>query len=157
MTGFTAYPRTCERARMWASLQLDGELSELERALLDAHLARCEACAVFVREVEGATQQLRTAELERLPHPIALPSRRRSLRPVHVSAAAALLAMAIGLGALASSFGSAGSRVAPVHAANELNPVTGGENSLIREIRLARIDRERARDRVPQRGLGIPV
>ena len=30
----------CARARFWVSLRVDGELSELEGALLDAHLAR---------------------------------------------------------------------------------------------------------------------
>ena len=142
---------------MWASLQLDGELSELERALLHAHLARCDACAVYVREVGAATRGLRAAELERLAQPITLPSRRRLLRPASVSAAAAMLAMAVGLGALVSSLNSAGSRVVPVAGASELNPVTAGENALIREVRLAYIEGERARNRVPQRGLGIPV
>ena len=142
---------------MWASLQLDGELSELERALLDSHLVRCDACAVYVREVGAATRGLRAAELERPAHPITLPSRRPLLRPVHVSAAAAMLAMAVGLGALVSSLNSAGSRVVPVAGAAEFNPVTAGENALIREIRLAHIEGERARNRVPQRGLGIPV
>jgi predicted anti-sigma-YlaC factor YlaD len=157
MTGLTAHPRTCERARMWASLQLDGELSELERALLDAHLARCEACAVYVREVRAATEGLRAAELDRPAHPITLPSRRRLLRPVHVSAAAALLAMAVGLGALFSSLNSAGSQIGPPRSQFQINPVTAGENSLIREVRLALIQGEKARDRGPQRGLGIPV
>jgi anti-sigma factor RsiW len=142
---------------MWASLQLDGELSELERALLGAHVARCHACAVYVREVGAATRGLRAAELERPAHPITLPSRRRFVRPVHVSAAAATLVMALGLGALFSSLNSAGSRVVASAGAAELNPVTAGENALIREVRLAYIEGKRARQRIPQRGLGIPV
>jgi hypothetical protein len=156
MTDFTAFPRTCERARMWASLQLDGELSELERALLDAHVARCEPCGIFIREVGAATRGLRAAELTLPAHPVAIPSRRRVVRPVHVSAAAAIVALAVGLGALAASFGSAGSRVSPVRAGAEMDPVTA-ENTLIREIRLARIERDRALDRPLQRGLGLPV
>jgi predicted anti-sigma-YlaC factor YlaD len=157
MSGLTAHPRTCERARMWASLQLDGELSELERALLDAHLVRCEACSVYVREVRAATEGLRAAELERPAHPITLPTRRRLVRPVHVSAAAALLAVAVGLGSLLSSLNSAGTRVGPPVTQLELNPVTAGENVLLREVRLAFIEAEKARDRGLQRGLGIPV
>jgi anti-sigma factor RsiW len=157
MAGLTAQPRTCERARMWASLQLDGELSELERALLDAHLARCEACSVYVREVRAATEGLRAAELERPAHPIALPTRRRLVRPAYVSAAAALIAAAVGLGALVSSLDSPGTRIARSADATELNPVTAGENVLIREVRLAFIEGEKARSRALQRGLGIPV
>jgi hypothetical protein len=141
---------------MWASLQLDGELSELERALLDAHVARCERCAIFIREVGAATRGLRAAELTRPARSITIPSRRRVIRPLHVSAAAAILALAVGLGALASSFGSAGSRVAPIRASAEMDPMTA-ENRLIRKVRLASIERDRAQNRPPQRGLGLPV
>ena len=44
----------CERAREWASLRLDGELSELERALLDAHTRNCAACAEYVADDRSA-------------------------------------------------------------------------------------------------------
>lgn len=66
----------CERAREWASLQLDGELSELERSMLRAHTRRCEACSAYVLEVGAITETLRRTELVPVPHPIALPLRR---------------------------------------------------------------------------------
>ena len=66
----------CERAREWASLRLDGELSELERALLDAHTRNCAACAEYVDEIGAFTMAIRSAELEQLPRPVALPLRR---------------------------------------------------------------------------------
>lgn len=53
----------CARARFWASLRVDGELSELEGALLDAHLGRCADCREYAAGVAGATEMLRTAPL----------------------------------------------------------------------------------------------
>lgn len=52
----------CERARQWSSLRADDELSELESALLDAHLRNCAGCRAFVRDVVAATSALRSAE-----------------------------------------------------------------------------------------------
>jgi anti-sigma factor RsiW len=90
--------RQCERARECASLRLDGELSEFEQALLQAHLGRCEACRSFAAELEGITREIRNAPLETLEQPVALPSRRRiSWRPVEVAAAAALMLTALGV------------------------------------------------------------
>lgn len=81
----------CERARTWASLRADGELSELESALLDAHLGRCVQCRTFARDFEGATGVLRAAALER-PAQLALPVPRTRawprLAPVVIVAAA---------------------------------------------------------------------
>ena len=90
--------QTCERAREWVSLRLDGELSELESALLEAHLNRCAPCAAFAADVEGATLELRSAPLERLEQPVVLPLRRpaRTVRVVQLGAAAALVAAAAG-------------------------------------------------------------
>ena len=45
----------CERAREWASLELDGELSTFERALLDAHLEGCRTCTEFRSSISGLT------------------------------------------------------------------------------------------------------
>jgi anti-sigma factor RsiW len=96
--------KQCERARECVSLRLDGELSEFEQALLSAHLARCELCRSFAAELEGVTARLRSAPLEPLEQPVALPARRRvSSRPVEIAAAAALMLTALGVtGALRS-------------------------------------------------------
>lgn len=51
----------CERARQWASLRADGELSELESALLDAHLACCDACRSFARGAALVAAALRAS------------------------------------------------------------------------------------------------
>src|SRR5205809_751494 len=67
----------CERAREWASLRLDDELSEFEGALLDAHLRRCADCASYVLESGAGTAAIRGSELELLPRPVAIPLRPR--------------------------------------------------------------------------------
>ena len=56
-------PQACERARAHASLALDCELSELERAWLRTHLAGCETCDAFVAGLREVTHELRQAEL----------------------------------------------------------------------------------------------
>jgi anti-sigma factor RsiW len=100
--GMTRFPRgaLCERARSWAALAPDGELSELERKLLDSHLARCGACSAFAVEVAALAAELRAASLQPLPRPVALPvwHRRRAWAGVRtVSAAAAVAVMALGI------------------------------------------------------------
>ena len=50
----------CARARFWASLRIDGELSELESALLDGHLAGCDGCREAAQGFEAAARMLRT-------------------------------------------------------------------------------------------------
>lgn len=90
----------CERARSWAALAPDGELSELERKLLDSHLQRCAACGHFAVRVAAVAAELRAAALEPLPRPVSVPIWRR--RPVYarvraVGAAAAVALMALGI------------------------------------------------------------
>jgi predicted anti-sigma-YlaC factor YlaD len=98
----------CERARSWASLGLDGELSQVEQALLRAHVGRCAQCAEFELDLEGLTRELRTAPLTRPPR-AGVPARRRAsgMRLLRVGAsAAAAVVVAAGLGSLAGSLSS---------------------------------------------------
>jgi anti-sigma factor RsiW len=82
------------------SLALDGELSQLEDAHLDAHLANCASCRAFGAEIGAATRLIRTAPLEELSFPIAVPGRSRSARRGFQVAAAAAVVMAAGIGSL---------------------------------------------------------
>jgi anti-sigma factor RsiW len=97
----------CDRVRGQLSLELDGELSQLERAMVAAHLERCDRCRAFRDGVVAITGALREAPLERLEHAVILPSRSRSRRrarfaTAQVAAAAASIAVALGFGLNAS-------------------------------------------------------
>jgi anti-sigma factor RsiW len=96
----------CERARARASLALDGELSQVERAHLRAHVGRCAQCAVFARDLDRLTQELRSAPLQRPGARV--PARRRNsgARKLQLGLAAAAVALAAGLGSLAGSLTS---------------------------------------------------
>ena len=96
-------PQICSRAREWLSLRLDGQLSELEHARLDAHVKGCTACADYGRDVAAVTAALREVRLEPLPHPIAVGRRARvavPFRAIHAGAAAAVLIAATALGSI---------------------------------------------------------
>jgi predicted anti-sigma-YlaC factor YlaD len=89
----------CERARFWASLRLDGELSELEDALLEAHLARCAGCHTVVEGLGAATMALRSAPLERVA-PVAVNAPRSPRRLLATIAVAAVLVLGMIAGGL---------------------------------------------------------
>jgi Putative zinc-finger len=84
--------RLCSRARFWVSLRLDDQLSELESALLDAHLAGCAACRSFAQVAELTTDELRAAPLATHAAVPVSGMRRRVARPITVALTAALLA-----------------------------------------------------------------
>jgi predicted anti-sigma-YlaC factor YlaD len=113
----------CDRARRWSSLRADGELSELETALLDAHLGRCDGCRAFAREADGIAAALRAVAMERLEQPVvvALPSRAPRVRAVQVAVAAVsvLVAAVLGsiLGVASHANGSSTSAAAQRHTA----------------------------------------
>lgn len=75
-------PHACERARRWAALAPDAELSTLETRLLHAHTARCPRCARVAADIQAFTNAVRTAPQEPPPAAISLyaAARRRPLR-----------------------------------------------------------------------------
>lgn len=93
----------CDRARQWATADVDGELSTFERVLLDAHLADCSACREFQGSVRGFTAMLRTAPYERLGRAIEIGRLRRRLRLRLAPAAAAMAVAVVGLGSMLAS------------------------------------------------------
>ena len=91
-------PRNCDRARAWVSMRLDDEISELEDALLDAHLRRCPACREFEDSVRSAVVVLRTQPLEPIEHPAVISGRRRlKMRSSTMASAAAVVAAIVGV------------------------------------------------------------
>ena len=93
MDGWTRF-RSCDRSREAVSRALDGDLSPFEAVRLAAHLDACADCRGFQASIAATTVELRTAPVERPDKPITLP-RRRALRPLPGSAAAAMAAAAI--------------------------------------------------------------
>lgn len=97
----------CARARAFASLWLDGELSELEQALLDVHLPECAACRAFRLDVGRSTVTLREAPLEAYPRSIVVPRRggvrRHAVRVSAYSAAVVAVVFVAATGVLVQS------------------------------------------------------
>ena len=87
----------CERVRAQISLELDSELSELERRMLDAHLLGCRACSAYSADVTDFTTMLRSAPLEQLRRAVHVYAPRRAVLPrVHVGLAAAVALAVVG-------------------------------------------------------------
>jgi predicted anti-sigma-YlaC factor YlaD len=89
----TVVPRsvTCDRVRSQISLRLDGELSQLESRMVDAHVLRCPECRAFETGAVLVTEQLRAAPLEPLTQPVVV------RRPARTWVARAQLGMAAAL------------------------------------------------------------
>jgi hypothetical protein len=93
----TSGGQLCARARFWTSLRLDGELSELEGALLDAHLAQCPDCGAFTASAEASTAALRDAAPDVVAHiAVTLPASPRRVFAGVVAAAVVVSAALLG-------------------------------------------------------------
>lgn len=89
-------PVVCDRVRAQISVDLDGELSQLERAMLASHLARCADCRSYAAEVTAFTHALRETPLERIETPVVVQRRSRRVIAVRLPASvAAVLALAV--------------------------------------------------------------
>jgi predicted anti-sigma-YlaC factor YlaD len=104
-------PARCERARKWISRRLDGDLSELEGALLETHLELCVACRTFGDDVAAITFELRRAQVALTERPSTPARRQRRLtRPAAAVAAAAAVVVTGLVGALGFGGISGGSQ-----------------------------------------------
>lgn len=98
----------CERARLWASLDADSEITELERTALGAHLRGCPGCAAAVMEVGVVVRSMRRTPLVEPSRPLLLLPRGRRHRRLHLAASAAAVAAALAFGSLAGALSSGG-------------------------------------------------
>jgi predicted anti-sigma-YlaC factor YlaD len=149
MMGPTLY---CDRARMWASLAVDGEISDVERDSLRAHVAVCPACEAWAAGVVDLAESLRAAPPAEPSRTLFRPpvrSRRTQVRAVQLAAAAAAIAAAVGLGHLAASLTAPAGGTAPPRAA-----IAATQEPYIEQQQLALLSR--AAERTP-RGRVVPV
>ena len=132
----------CDRARQWASTEVDGELSNFERVLLHAHLDACPSCREFGESITGLTTALRQARLEQLAQPIAIGRPRRRARLRLAPAAAAMAVAAVGLGSiLATSMRSSSVAAVPAPVQVTTGPLASIETMDLRTSKaLARLN-----------------
>lgn len=142
-----AYPQTvCTRVREQVSLQLDGELSQLEQRMLAAHLERCPRCAAYAADVRDFTERMRSAPRAVMQRPVVV-QRRRSLTTVRlqVGVAAAFAFAALGLGTQLAASTESNRSLARFEGQPSLNPP--------RVV----LEREQAILRVVKPGRGLPT
>ena len=82
------------------SLELDGELSQLELAMAESHLRRCASCRAFRDDLVSFTHEIREAPLEELSGRVLVAPRRRWVYAdtLRVASVAASIAVVLGLG-----------------------------------------------------------
>jgi predicted anti-sigma-YlaC factor YlaD len=108
----------CAFARENISLQLDGEVSEFDRAAVKAHLERCERCRAYAASLARVTDQLRAAPLEQPEIPVVLPHRSRIRVPLGAVQAAAAVAVAAIVGVTSAGLTTGGGQSVSLTAPN---------------------------------------
>jgi hypothetical protein len=92
----------CERAREWASLRLDDELSVLQEEILERHLDFCDACRRFEEGMRLSTARIRSTPLETPTRRVTVPAR-TSTGAQYRKRTALVAAAALAIGALVGS------------------------------------------------------
>jgi anti-sigma factor RsiW len=92
----------CERAREWASLRLDDELSVLEEEILERHLDFCDACRRFEEGMRLSTARIRSTPLETPTRRVPVPTR-TGVGTQYRKRTALVAAAALAVGALVGS------------------------------------------------------
>jgi predicted anti-sigma-YlaC factor YlaD len=145
-------PSECSRAREAASARLDGELTELEGAHLDAHLLGCADCRRYLAEIAAVARTLRAAALEQPQVAVFSARRRRPVARIHVAAAAVVLAaVTVSSFALGQLIGAHGSGRTTTVGTN----VTGATSP--RQAEVLRLGRQQAPGRLMSGNQVIPV
>ena len=138
-----AYPLTvCTRVREQVSLELDGELSQLEQRMLATHLERCPRCAAYAVDVREFTDRMRNAPRAVMQRPVVV-RRRRPLTTVRlqVGVAAAFALAALGLGTQLAASSESQSTFARYEGQPSLNPprsVYEQEQAILRVVKPGR-------------------
>lgn len=139
-----AYPQTvCSRVREQVSLELDGELSQLEQRMLGSHLERCARCAAYAADVRDVTERIRNAPYAVMERPIVVRRRRAvTTMRLQVGVAAAFALAALGLGTqLAVSAESQSGSLSRFEGRPDLNPprsVLEQEQAILRVVKPGR-------------------
>jgi len=141
-----AYPQSvCARVREQVSLELDGELSQLEQRMLAAHLERCSACETYADDVRDLTERIRSAPLHTMRRPVVVRRARQfSTTRLQVGIAAAFALAALGLGTQLAASPTREGSLADYEGQPNLSPPASV------------LEREQAILRVVKAGRGLP-
>lgn len=138
------YPQTvCTRVREQVSLELDDELSQFERRMLDLHLERCPRCAAYANDVRDFTEQMRSAPRAIMQRPVVVQRRGGLLTAMRMQAgvAAAFALAALGLGTQLASSPEQSSSLARFEGRPTLSPprsVVEREQAILRVVKAGR-------------------
>jgi Putative zinc-finger len=126
----------CERAREWASLRLDDELSVLEEEILERHLDFCDACRRFDEGMRLSTARIRSTPLEAPSRRVPVPSR-AGVVTQYRRRTALVAAAALAIGALVGSLVERPGQPVPSESPSQVSFLSRDSNNL-RDIPRAR-------------------